>query len=232
MAGNIFSALFDELQRIWRYRWLALTIAVVLFIAAAAYIMRLPPVYEASAQVYVSKETTIAAAANGISLVGENFGSAYVVQKTLLNDQPLKRVLFQINPNAAAMSRTSLFAALNALRGKIRIDPDQGDGFVQIHFQDPNPVRARNVVKLLLDQFIAANVSRNTRDLDGAEQFLDEQIVSYAAKSRAADAALANFSRRHPSVVGADSATLIADATSEVVSAQAAYTAALVAAPL
>jgi polysaccharide chain length determinant protein (PEP-CTERM system associated) len=228
MAGNIFNALFDELQRIWRYRWLALTIAAVLFAGAAVYIMRLSPVYEASAQVYVSKETPIAAAAHGMSLVGENFGSAYVVQKTLLNDPPLRRVLFRIDPNAATMNRTSLFAAMNALRSKIHIDPDQGDGFVQIRFQDPNPVRARNVVRLLLDQFIAANVSRNTSELESAEQFLNEQIASYAAKARAADAALAAFTRRHPSVVGADSAALIADATSEVASAQAAYTAALV----
>ena len=228
MAGSIFNILFDELQRIWRYRWLVIGIAALLFTAAAAYIVRIPNVYEASAQLFVNKETPVSAAAHGVSLVGENFGSSYVVQKTLLNDKNLRNALVRLNPQAASMDQAALQKALAALRAKIRIDPDQGDGFIQIHFQDADPVRARDVVQLLLDQFIAANITRNREELRRAGEFLDQQIVSYAAKSRAADDNLMAFARAHPRVVsqaGPDAA----DAATDVANAQSAYSAALMA---
>jgi len=224
----MFTILFDEMQRIWRYRWLVTAVAALLFAGAALYIMRLPKIYDSSAQIFVNKETPVSAAAHGVSLVGDNFGSAYVVQKTLLNDDHLKTIVIKRDPRAAAMSRADMAGAITALRAKIRIDPDQGDGFVQIHFQDTDPVRARDTVQFLLDQFISANIARNRRELARAGQFLDQQIVSYAAKSRAADKAVAAFRRAHPAIARA--AGLDAgEAAGEVASAQAAYSAALMA---
>lgn len=227
MAGNMFNILFDELLRIWQYRWLVIGITALLFCSAAAYIMRMPNIYDASAQVYVNKETPVSTAAHGVSLVGDNFGSAYVVQKTLLNDEYLKAILLRTDPRTASMNQVTLLRAISALRARIRIDPDQGDGFVQIHFQDANPVHARDVVQLLLDQFITANISRSRIDLGRASQFLDEQIAAYGEKSRAADAELMTFSRQHPDIARSNLAEQVGDAVDEVASARAAYSAAL-----
>jgi polysaccharide chain length determinant protein (PEP-CTERM system associated) len=227
MAGNMFNVLFDELLRIWQYRWLILGAAALIFCSAALYILRMPNIYEASAQIYVNKETPVSTAAHGISLVGDNFGSAYVVQKTLLNDQYLKTILTQTDPRTASMDQAALLRAIAALRARIRIDPDQGDGFVQIHFQDADPVHARNVVRMLLDQFIAANLTRSRIDLGRASQFLDQQIAAYGEKSRAADAELMDFSRKHPGIARSSLAAQVGDAVDEVASARAAYSAAL-----
>ncbi len=81
MAGSIINLLYEEAQRIWRYRWLVVAVALALFTTAAAYIMRLPDIYEVSAQILVNKQTTLTAAAGDASLVGGEFGSPYVVQQ-------------------------------------------------------------------------------------------------------------------------------------------------------
>ncbi|HEY4077883.1 MAG TPA: Wzz/FepE/Etk N-terminal domain-containing protein [Rhizomicrobium sp.] len=227
MAGNIFNVFFDEIQRIWRYRWVVLFVAAPLLCAAAVYVMRMPNVYDSWAQIYVNKETPVSAAAHGVSLVGDNFGSAYVVQKTLLNDENLKQIVFEINPAARALPPDELAKAIAALRGRIRVDPDQGDGFFQIHFQDADPVRARDIVQMLLNQFIAANVMRARDDLGRASQFLDEQIAGYTVKVRAADAELIKFSRAHPGIARTNGAAMVGDAMSDVATAQAAYSSAL-----
>jgi polysaccharide chain length determinant protein (PEP-CTERM system associated) len=227
MAGNMFNVLFDELLRIWQYRWLVLGVAGLIFCSAALYILRMPNVYEASAQIYVNKETPVSTAAHGISLVGDNFGSAYVVQKTLLNDQYLKTILIRTDPRTASMNQAAFLRAISTLRARIRIDPDQGDGFVQIHFQDADSVHARNVVRMLLDQFIAANITRSRVDLGRASQFLDQQITAYGEKSRAADADLMAFGRKHPDIARSSLAAQVGDAVDEVASARAAYSAAL-----
>ncbi len=227
MAGSIFGLLYDQIRRIWFYRWLIVLVAVPLFAGAAFFIMRMPKIYEAYAQVFVDRETATAAAAEHVSLVGGNFGSGYVILKTMLNDGNLHALLFRINPVARDLDRGALANATAALRGRIRIDPDQGDGFFQIHYQDTDPVRARDVVKMLLDGFINANLARNRVELENAVRFLDRQIASYAVKLQDATKALARFRAAHPDIVDARNPMVVANAASAVAGARAAYEAAL-----
>jgi uncharacterized protein involved in exopolysaccharide biosynthesis len=227
MAGSILGLLYDQARRIWFYRWLIVLVAVPLFAGAAFFIMRMPKIYEAYAQVFVDRETATAAAAEHVSLVGGNFGSGYVIQKTMLNDNNLHALLFRINPVARNMDRGALANATAGLRGRIRIDPDQGDGFFQIHYQDTDPVRARDVVKMLVDGFINANLARNRVELESAVRFLDRQIASYATSLQEANRALAQFRAIHPDIVDARNPMVVANAASAVASARAAYEAAL-----
>lgn len=227
MAGSILSLLHDQVRRIWLYRWLIVLAAVPLFAGAAFFIVRMPKIYESTAQIYVDKQTAVAAATEHVSLVGGNFGSGYVIQKTLLNDNNLHALLFRINPAARSLDRGGLANATAALRGRIRIDPDQGDGFFQIHYMDTDPVRARDVVQMLLDGFINANLARNRVELENAVAFLDRQIASYATKLNDAEKALAKFRSAHPDIVDARNPAVVANAASAVASARAAYEAAL-----
>lgn len=226
MTGSIFGLLYDQARRIWYYRWLVIAVTVIVFTSAAAIIVRLPKVYESSAQIFVDKEPPVAAATQGVSLVGGSFGSGYVVQKTLLNDDNLHDLLFRFNPAARKFDQGKLANATAGLRGRIKIDPDQGDGFFQIHYQDNDPVRARDVVQALLDGFINANIARNRVELVDARRFLDKQIASYSVKVREAEAALTAFRAGHPGMVDAHNPLFVSNAVAAVASARAAYEAA------
>jgi polysaccharide chain length determinant protein (PEP-CTERM system associated) len=225
MAGSIINLLYEEAQRIWRYRWLVVAVALALFTTAAAYIMRLPDVYEAGAQILVNKQTTVSAAANDVSLVGSEFGSPYVVQQTMLNDNNLRGILFQINP--AAASKADVSGEISALRNRIKIEGNGQDGFFYIGYSASNPAEAYKVVQLMLEKFINANVSRSTEEIARAATFLDRQIADYASKLAASNRQIADFRRRHPEVVNAGSPGMTSDAAAEVASARAAYEAAL-----
>lgn len=225
MAGSIINLLYEEAQRIWRYRWLVVAVALALFTTAAAYIMRLPDVYEVSAQILVNKQTTVSAAAGDASLVGGEFGSPYVVQRTLLNDQNLRNVVLKVDPEAAKSSDIS--GEMASIRSRIRIENDGDDGFFNIEYQGSDPVKAYNIVQALLDQFITANVTRSTEQIAQASAFLDKQIAEYTAKLKVSNQEMADFRRRHPQVANAGTPGITSDAASEVASARAAYEAAL-----
>jgi polysaccharide chain length determinant protein (PEP-CTERM system associated) len=225
MAGSIINLLYEEAQRIWRYRWLVVAVALALFTTAAAYIMRLPDIYEVSAQILVNKQTTVTAAAGDSSLVGGEFGSPYVVQRTLLNDHNLRNVVIKVDP--AAAKSADLSGEMASIRSRIRIENDGDDGFFNIGYRGSDPVQAYNVVQALLDQFITANVSRSTSEIAKATVFLDKQIADYSAKLRASNQEIADFRRRHPDVANVGTPGMTSDAASEVASARAAYEAAL-----
>ena len=139
MVGTVLSLLYDEMVRIWCYRWTAIITSAVLFLVGAAYVMRLPNVYDAWAQIYISKQSPLTQAASNVSLVGNEYGNSYVVQKTLLNDQNLRKVAEQLNPALNRLSPGQQEGQIGALRSRIQIDPDAGDGFVEFHYKAGEP---------------------------------------------------------------------------------------------
>ncbi|SFJ89346.1 hypothetical protein [Caulobacter sp. UNC279MFTsu5.1] len=200
MLDPLFTLIRNESRRIWCYRWLVAATTVALWGGAATYILRLPNVYDAWGQIYVNGQTPLAATAEGMSLVGGGYGSPYVVQKTLLNDDNLEKVVRQTDPTAASMDRAALEVAMTRLRKRIHLARDPGENFVELHVTDRDPVRARNLVRLLLNQFVDRNVDRAQADLGRAGQFLDEQVASYAAMVAASQVKIAEFRRSHPAV--------------------------------
>jgi uncharacterized protein involved in exopolysaccharide biosynthesis len=200
MIGPLITLLRNELRRIWCYRWLVAVTSLVLWAGAAAYIQHLPSTYDAWGQIYVEQQTPLVAAAEGVSLVGKNYGSPYVVQTTLLNDDSLEKIVRRIDPAAASKGDTALAGAVNRLRAKIRRAPDPGDGFIELHVTDTDPVRARDVVQLLMQQFISTTVGRSQRDLGRAGEFLEAQIASYGSMLEDSQANIAAFRQKHPAV--------------------------------
>src|SRR5437870_4126200 len=99
MIGALIAQLFDEARRLWYYKWLGLAVGGLILVVVTVYTLRIPNVYEAWAQIYVNKQTPVAAAASGASLVGDGYGSPYVVEKTLLHDENLEKVALKLNPS-------------------------------------------------------------------------------------------------------------------------------------
>jgi uncharacterized protein involved in exopolysaccharide biosynthesis len=227
MVGTVLSLLYDEVVRIWCYRWTAIFTAIILFVAGAAYIVRMPDVYDSWAQIYVSKQTPLTAAAQNVSLVGDGYGSTYVVQKTLLNDQSLSKVAEQLNPNLSRLAPAARQASIASLRNQIEIVPDNGDGFTEFHYKATNPVRAYRVVQLLLNQFVSANQDRAQQDLGQADVFLDAQIAVYQRKLAESEQKIIEFHQRYGNGVSTADSEEEASAAADVENARAVYNAAL-----
>jgi uncharacterized protein involved in exopolysaccharide biosynthesis len=238
MIGALTAVIVDEAKRIWCHKWLAAGVGLGIFALGGAYVLTLPDVYDAWGQVFVNKQTPVAVATQGVALVGEGYGSPYLVQKTLLNDDNLQTVVRRFDPRARTMSKVELEAAATALKRRIVIAPDLGDGFFEVHFRDTDPQRARQVVQLMLDQFIDRNVARNEQELRHAGKFLDEQIASYEAMLADSQAKIAAFRARNPRVAAlsvepglapaaAAAAPAAADGSAELAAARAAYEAAV-----
>jgi uncharacterized protein involved in exopolysaccharide biosynthesis len=208
MMDSIITLLNEGVRRIWCYRRLAVAVMVVTFGAGAAFIACMPNMYEAWGQVFVSKQTPLSAATEGVSLVGQGYGSPYVVQKTLLNDQNLEAVIRLRNPAAAGFDTVTMARAVAELRSHLRAPPDQGDGFVEFHYADTDAVRARDTVQLLLDQFIEQNIARSQKDLGEAQGFLDDQIDAYGRMLADNEAQLAQLERQYPALAVVATASL------------------------
>lgn len=199
MVGALIALIYDEVRKIWCYRWLALATSTLLFCAAAAFVLTRPSVYDAWGQIYVNKQTPMSTATSGMSLVGDNYGSPKMVARTLLNDQNLERVIDQLNPGAVGrMTKAEMAGAVASLKNQITVTGDDDDGFFEFHVKDTEAARAQRIVDLLLKEFVSRNVNRNQQELHQAGEFLETQISSYEAMIADSKSRIVDFQRRNP----------------------------------
>ncbi|CAN7390126.1 hypothetical protein LJR219_002389 [Phenylobacterium sp. LjRoot219] len=202
MPGAIIALIYDEAKKIWCYRWLAVVTSILLFLAAAAFILTRPNVYDAWGQIFVNKTPPVATAAQGVSLVGDGYGGAAVAARTALNDDSLERIIRKMDPSTAALPKEEMAKAVANLRMKIELKGDE-DGFFDFHVKSTDPVYAQRVVHLLLTDFVGRNVNRNEGELRRAGEFLDKQIASYETMIAESKARIAAFQQRNPRFVAA-----------------------------
>ncbi|WP_454717247.1 hypothetical protein [Caulobacter segnis] len=200
MIGALIAQVRDGVRRIWCFKWLAFWVATVLVLVGAPIVMSLPKVYEAWAQIYVAKETPLGSAAQGVSLVGQGYGDPYVVEKTLLNDESLRKLLHRLDPATRGLTPGRTALAVQALKGKIRVSPSVDDGFFELHVLDSDPIRARNTVQWLIDEFMSRNLARNQDALSDATRFLDQQMAIYRQMLDQSNIRLETFRAQHPGV--------------------------------
>lgn len=200
MIGPALTLIRNEIRRIWYFRWLVLATTALMLSIAAVAIHYLPNTYDAWGQIYVAPQTPLASAAEGVSLGGNGYGNPNVVLTTLLNDDNLEKIVKRLDPAAASQGKAALAISVAQLRGKIQRAPDPADGFIELHVIDTDPVHARDVVRMLMDQFIATNNDRSQRDLSRAGAFLEQQIASYGAMLENSQASIVAFRASHPEV--------------------------------
>jgi polysaccharide chain length determinant protein (PEP-CTERM system associated) len=198
MVGLIFSLIYNEARRILCYRWMLAAISSTIFIVAAAYILSIPNSYQAWGQIFVPEGTPLTTAAEKVSMVEKEYGGTGVVQKTMLNDENLRKVIQHANP-AATMTSAQLNAATGALRKRIKVESGV-DGFIDFRYSDSDPVTAQRVTKVIMTEFIGQTISRNRKDLGEAVTFLDAQLASYEKKLLESQTAIASFRRQYPKV--------------------------------
>ncbi|HEY2051073.1 MAG TPA: Wzz/FepE/Etk N-terminal domain-containing protein [Caulobacteraceae bacterium] len=210
MIGQIVDRLIDEARRIWVYRWLVAAVTATLVAAAVAYTFSMPNVYEAWGQLFVNRQTPLSAAAESVSLADLRSSNTYMVQKTLLNDDNLEAVARALKPRHR-FTTPELDSAIAALRRNVHL-VDGGDGFVEVHYKDIDPQRARAVVQLVLTHFMNGTYQRSQQDLQHAGAFLDQQISVYADLISQSEAKIA-AAQRHWGVsaagVGEDTAAAV-----------------------
>jgi len=195
MFGPLFNLVYDEVRRVWCFRWLLLATSAALFIAGAIVIFALPDVYQASGQIYVRKGTPLTAAADGVLLSEDNFGSPALIQKTMLNDATLKKVVARAYPGQIDDHERN--AAMASLRGA-QIKTEGDEGFVDFELKDADPVRVQKLTQALMRQFISENVTRSSQDIEKASSFLDAQIAEHEKQLVQSQAEMDSFRRAHP----------------------------------
>lgn len=206
----------EEFGRVWFHRDFGLLVAWIVALAMAAIVVALPDRYSARAQVYVNTESLLRPLLKGLAIDPNLEEQVKVLQKTLLTDVNLSKVLVQIDDSIKPSDRADFANAVEDLRSQIKVD-GVGNQLFSISYDGIEPERARQVVQSLLTIFIETNLGQSRTDMQTARDFVDQQILRYEEQLREADRKLSKFRLENSGVAGEQAmSTRIVEARKEL----------------
>ncbi len=195
-----FQKLVQMVQRhalgMWRFRWVALTIAWTLSIASWVLIYMLPDRYEASAQVFVDTDTVLRPLLRGLSVEKDVMNDVTVMSRTMLTRPHLERVAREADLDLAAKTPREFDAVLASLERRTKITT-AGANIYTISFEDKRRETAVEVVDKLLDSFVEDTLGSGQEDSQQAEKTLKAELDDYERRLTESEDRLKEFKRQN-----------------------------------
>jgi polysaccharide chain length determinant protein (PEP-CTERM system associated) len=213
----IVQQVLDEVRSTWRFRWWAVTTAMLLALAGWLVVFSLPDRYEASASVFVDTRTSLKPVLQGLTVEQDIDAQLNFVRQSLLAGPNLRRIAresgvlpsYYIDPRlqeqllAGMSSRVDITVRSASASG--REDEQRNAGTIyRIYYQDGNRARSLRLVSILLDSLISDTLGGKREGSENAQQFLETQIRDYEKRLRAAEDRLAAFKSRHIGLMPAE----------------------------
>jgi polysaccharide chain length determinant protein (PEP-CTERM system associated) len=199
--------ILDELRGAWRFRWLAMAAAWLVAIGGTLYVLSLPDMYEARAQVFL--DTNDPLAPRGLDS-DVQMRVAYVRQ-TLLSTPNIESVARATDLDLRAPTPADFQRLVAELQRNISVRSGAEGvrrgatqfqaNLYNITYQDKNRAAAERVVQTLLNTFQEQSLEGDLRDDLQALRFLDSQADTYRQRLERSESSLADFRRQHGGVL-------------------------------
>jgi len=191
---DVLDTLETHVRGMWRYRWRAVLLMWIVSIAGWAAVYAMPPVYGASARVFVDAENALRPLLQGIATSSDVLSEVAVVTREMLSRPNLAEVARETGLDLEAETDGEFERLLVQLQKRIQISGDR-DNIFSITFQHPDRAKAVAVVDSLVNTFIEKSLGADRSESGRAQAFLQSQIHEYEVRLTAAEDKLARFRR-------------------------------------
>jgi polysaccharide chain length determinant protein (PEP-CTERM system associated) len=181
---------------IWKRRWPACLVAAVVSVIGWAGVILIPDSYQSSARIYVDTNNVLQPLMRGITVQNNMVAQVRLMQQILLTRPNLEEVARATDYDLTVSSPGAMDLLLEELRNRMSVLATRENLF-SIGYTDSEAQRAHDVVQALLAIFVESNIGESRKDLDAAQDFIEDQIEDYERKLREAENELAVFQRKN-----------------------------------
>lgn len=210
MENSAFSEIFRYLRAVYRKRYLAICVSLVVMTGVIAYGYTLPEQYRAASTVFI-EDNVISELVRGIAVTPRIEDRIRVLNQTMLSRELLLKVMSKMEPDGRITSDVALNAFVTQLQSKTNINFRERQGIFTVSIVDANPRFAMEYINTLVRTYVEDVISSKRDETYGASRFFDEQLVLVKARLDAAENAIIDFRRAQGIHAVADERTLMAD---------------------
>ncbi|MGH8594970.1 MAG: XrtA system polysaccharide chain length determinant [Gammaproteobacteria bacterium] len=202
--NEILSDVELYIRMAWRYRWMALGLAVTVCLIGWGVVAILPNVYQVTATVQIERSSMLQALLKGITAESQLANEmAGLMRQTMLVKSNLEFVAHESGLDKGVDTPEKLDVLIERLGTSINISPSPARPSVyMVSYEHSDPAVAQRVVKTLLDRFQDTILAVTRKDLENSKRFVDEQIEQYRRKMEAAEHEIQEFQEKHLDVLG------------------------------
>jgi polysaccharide biosynthesis transport protein len=208
-----------------RKSWLIILCIVLTLLAAIAYLIRAPKIYESRASIQVEQEASKIIKIEDIN--PEDFRSnedLKTVEQSLLSDTLLLRVVkvngLDKDPSFAppkADGSTYLDSELtNGLRAKLSVSLRRGTRLIDIYARDTNPKRAQELAQSMVNEFVDQQFEQQSTVARSANEFLLKEADRLRDKLRDSELTLQKYRNDHNAVSLEDKQNIVVEKLREL----------------
>lgn len=194
--------LFGYIWGVWRYRWIALTVAWFVAVAGWAVVWKMPDAYVASAKVFVDTNSVLRPLLRGLAITPNIDQRVSMMSRTLLSRPNLEKLARMTDLDLTVTTEAQKQALIKNLTESISLQGTRGNASLyNISVKDQDRDTARKLVESLITIFIESSLGDNREASSGAQTFLDDQIREYERRLLEAENRLARFKQQNMDVV-------------------------------
>lgn len=197
MADLIALAML-HLRTVWRFRWVALTVATIGCIGGWLWVMQIPNMYESQTKVFFDTQTMLRPLLRGLAVDDQVArSSVQLISRTLLARPNLEEVARKTDMDLKVKTPKEMDALLTRLSKQIQVQKTRRDKIFVISYKNQDPKLATRVVEAILNMFVERSLGENRKDSSQTKRFIDEQIKEYESRLVSAEERLKEFKRRN-----------------------------------
>ncbi|MFT5174291.1 MAG: polysaccharide chain length determinant protein (PEP-CTERM system associated) [Gammaproteobacteria bacterium] len=187
-----------QLRMVWRFRWLALVVAIVLCVAGWSAVVLMPNQYKVEAKVFLDTSSMLRPLLRGLAIDNRSQeNSTLMMRRTLLVRPNLESVARKTDMDLKAKTPEDFEALLNSLAKNIAVSGTRQDNIFVIGYKNSDPELATKVVEAILNLFVERSLGDSRKDAGKTKQFLERQIAEYESRLTAAENRLKDFKQNN-----------------------------------
>lgn len=164
-----------------------------------------PKTYEAGSTVLIEKNAIMEPLIQGVGVSNNIENRLASVRDSIMSRNILEKVTKKINTDAIAHNPAKYEGSINKIRKNLKIATkggrDGGADIFTISYRDNDPVKVRDLVNTLVQEYIDETLGFRKTDVLGAYDFIDKQVLEYKNKLEESDRAQREFRERNPNMV-------------------------------
>lgn len=188
---------------VWRYRWLAMSVAWGIAVIGAGVVWLMPERHEARARIFVDTQTVLKPLMTGLAFQPDIDQQVRMLARTLISRPNVEALVANPRIGLGKSTQAGNDAQVEALMKAIKIEQTGGNNLYVISYRDVDAARSRRLVEALVTLFVDSGADTKRRDSNEASRFIDEQIKSYENKLSEAENRLKDFKLRNVNIATA-----------------------------
>lgn len=173
----------------------------------------LPKTYEASSTVFIERGSIIDPLIRGVGVPSSMEDRLRNLRDSITSRNIIERVVKKLAIDTKAKNPGQYEAMIEGIRKnvdiKVKSSRERETDLFTIAYKGGDPKKVRDVVNILVSEYIEENMSYKRTDAYGAYEFIEGQLLEYKKRLEESDGAIREFREKNPNMVPQSETTLI-----------------------